>query len=510
MGADRAVVIGAGVGGLVAALLLAARGLDVTVVERAHSPGGKLRELDVAGQQLDAGPTVFTMRHVFEQIFSDAGASLADHISLKQMDLLARHAWSKDERLDLFSNIERSADAIGVLAGASEARGYRSFCECARRIHDALIVSFIEATKPSVATLIKSSGLRGLGALWEVSPFVSLWRALGDHFRDRRLRQLFGRYATYCGSSPFLAPATLMMIAHVEREGVWLVEGGMYQIAEALARLAAARGAKFVYGDEIRQVIVRRGRIAGVRAANGEEIAADAIIANCDVAAIGAGLFGDDISDTAPMPMPRSLSAITWAMVAKADGFPLTRHNVFFSSDYGAEFDDIFQRSRVPEEPTVYVCAQDRSEDDNDPREAERLLCLINAPPNGDLSSFDNSEIESCAQRTFRVLEHRGLRIERNTEAMAVTTPASFNRLFPATGGALYGQPSHGWMASFRRPGCRTRVPGLYLAGGSTHPGPGVPMAALSGRLAAAALMADLDSTSRSRMMAMPGGTSIR
>src|SRR6185436_5901027 len=109
MGADRAVVIGAGVGGLVAALLLAARGLDVTVVELAHKPGGKLRELDVAGQQLDAGPTVFTMRHVFEQIFSDAGASLADHISLKQMDLLARHAWSKDERLDLFSNIERSA-----------------------------------------------------------------------------------------------------------------------------------------------------------------------------------------------------------------------------------------------------------------------------------------------------------------------------------------------------------------------------------------------------------------
>src|SRR5262245_8913798 len=508
MGADRAVVIGAGVGGLVAALLLAARGLEVTVIERAHQPGGKLRELDVAGQRLDAGPTVFTMRHVFEEIFSDAGASLTDYIALKQTNLLARHAWSKDERLDLFSDIERSADAIGALAGASEARGYRSFCECARRIHNALIASFVEAAKPSVATLIKSSGLRGLGALWEVSPFVSLWRALGDHFRDQRLRQLFGRYATYCGSSPFLAPATLMMIAHVEREGVWLVEGGMYQVAEALGRLAAERGAKFRYGEEIRQVIVRRGRIAGVRAANGEEIVADAIIENCDVAAVGAGLFGDDISDTVPMPMPRSLSAITWAMVAKTDGFPLARHNVFFSSDYSAEFDDIFQRSCVPQEPTVYVCAQDRGDDERDPRGPERLLCLINAPPNGDLCPFDNPEIESCAQRTFAMLERRGLNIEQNTEATAVTTPAGFNRLFPATGGALYGQPSHGWKASFQRPGSRTRVPGLYLAGGSTHPGPGIPMAALSGRLAAAALMADLDSISRSRVMVMPGGTS--
>ena len=140
----------------------------------------------------------------------------------------------------------------------------------------------------------------------------------------------------------------------------------------------------------------------------------------------------------------------------------------------------------------------------------EKLLILINAPANGDRHSYDAAEVEQCAQRTFGALERCGLHIHRRTEAMKVTTPVDFNKLFPATGGALYGRSSHGWMASFQRPGARTRIPGLYLAGGSTHPGPGVPMAALSGRSAAASLMADLGSISQSPKTAMLGGMSMR
>jgi 1-hydroxycarotenoid 3,4-desaturase len=235
------------------------------------------------------------------------------------------------------------------------------------------------------------------------------------------------------------------------------------------------------------------------------------VILNADVAAVANGLFGIDNRRAAAAipPRARSLSAMTWSAVANASGFPLSRHNVFFSGDYAAEFDDIFRHDRLPQEPTVYVCAQDR-DNDNVGAGPERLLILINAPANGDRHSYDLTEVEKCEQRTFSMLERCGLRIERQRSATQVTTPADFNRLFPATGGALYGRSSHGWTASFQRPGARTRIPGLYLAGGSTHPGPGVPMAALSGRSAAASVMADLVSMIRLPKTAMRGGTSMR
>jgi 1-hydroxycarotenoid 3,4-desaturase len=212
-------------------------------------------------------------------------------------------------------------------------------------------------------------------------------------------------------------------------------------------------------------------------------------------------------------PMPRaarSLSAVTWSMVAETAGFPLAHHNVFFSGDYRAEFEAIFRHGRVPEQPTVYVCAQDRGDGVAAPAGAERLLVLVNAPPSGDVHTFPPPEIESCAERTFAQLERCGLNVRRRPEATTATSPADFERLFPGTGGALYGRAPHGWRASFQRPGARTRLPGLYLAGGSVHPGPGVPMAAMSGRLAAARLMADLASTFRSRATATPGGMSTR
>jgi 1-hydroxycarotenoid 3,4-desaturase len=494
----KVIVVGAGIAGLVSALELARAGYDVHVFERQAAPGGKMRQVFAGGRPVDAGPTVFTMRWVFERVFGDAGKSFADEVRLKPLSVLARHAWSGGKRLDLFASVEQSADAIGAFAGPREAEGFRAFCERARDVYQTLEEPFIRSPQPTPISLAFSAGLKGLGDMWRISPFSTLWSALGDHFKDPRLRQLFGRYATYCGSSPFDAPATLMLVAHVEQDGVWVIEDGMHALAEALERIARENGARFSYGTEVEEVLTRTGEISGVRLRSGEEIEAGNVIVNADSAAVAAGLFGRSIAPTVSQLRrdQRSLSAMTWAMSAETHGFPLVRHNVFFSDDYKAEFDDIFGRSRLPREPTVYVCAQDRGDETHDFQGGrERLLVLVNAPATGDTDRYTGAEAAECETRTFALLERLGLHVDRATAETVLTTPAGFNDLFPGTGGALYGAATHGWMASFSRPGGKTRIPGLYLAGGSVHPGPGVPMAALSGWLAAAQLAVDHNST---------------
>lgn len=508
MGRERVVVVGAGIGGLVAALDLAVRGVDVTVVEQAAGVGGKMREVAAGPLAMDAGPTVFTMREVFEELFADAGTTLAEHVRLRPAAILARHAWGPDQCLDLHADRERSADAIAAFAGPAEARGFLEFSDRAARVYRTLEQAFIRAPRPGLLGLTRAAGP---WQLRHISPFTTLWNALGRHFRDPRLRQLFGRYATYCGSSPFLAPATLMLVAHVESAGVWLVEGGMHRLAEALAALAAARGARLRLRTAVVGIPVEQGAVRGVVLETGERIAADAVLLNADVTALARGRFGPIGAAVAPVGRAqRSLSAVTWNLRAQAAGFPLLRHTVFFSRDYAAEFDDILRRRRLPHSPTAYVCAQDRDDlDGASVPQAERLLCLVNAPADGDIRAFAPEEIESCRHRTFQLLAHCGLELMPQAgEPMTVTAPDDFERMFPATGGALYGRASHGWAASFRRPGARCAIPGLYLAGGSVHPGPGVPMAALSGRIAAASLLADFASTASSRRAATSGGTS--
>jgi 1-hydroxycarotenoid 3,4-desaturase len=466
------VIIGAGIGGLAAAITLAAKGVRVVVLEKQNAPGGKMVPVVLDGENYDAGPTVLTLRWVFEELFARAGADFGAGLKLEKLDILARHGWSDGKALDLYADQARTEDAIQAFAGVAEARAFRAFCAEAKGIYETLETPFLRSQRPNPISLTLRAGLR---PIMRINPYERYWDALSRHFSDPRLRQLFARYATYCGTSPFKAPGTMVLVAHVEAMGVWRIEGGMSRLAEAMMDLAQRLGVEFHFGVAAKRIEVTQGRTSAVIDERDTRHACRDVIVNADSNALAEGLLGAEAARAAsPTPAAqRSLSAIAWVAKTEARGFPLAHHNVFFSDDYAAEFRDL--ASGPARDPTVYLCDQGQG----------RMLILVNAPANG-------AHAEGDVERAMlRRLERAGLALAWPAKTCMMRGPAEFAEIYPATGGALYGRASNGWQSTFQRPKATTRLPGTYLAGGSVHPGPGVPMAALSGMLAAEQLLSD-------------------
>ncbi|MDY8108475.1 phytoene desaturase family protein [Fulvimarina sp. 2208YS6-2-32] len=509
------VVIGAGIGGLTAAARLAAGGFDVTVCERGRRPGGKMRRVAVAGDEIDAGPTVFTKRAVFDALFSDCGERLDDHVTITRSDVIARHVFADGARLDLHADRAHSVEAVKAFSGARSAREFSAFMARADGVLDLLDPIFMSAQKPrSPIALTMRAGFGGAMRIARLGATKSFWQAVRDEFSDPRLQCLFARYMTYVGSSPFEAPATLRLIAAVEARGVWRVAGGMSRLAEAVEGLARRRGAIFRYEAAVDRILVDQDRAAGVLLSSGETIAADLVLANCDADALALGHLGNEARaacEAPTAPRDRSLSALGIAVKARVSGPPLAHHTVFFAPDPMREFTEIFKERRLPSDPNVYVCAEDRGDDARGPCGPERLFLIVNAPALSDETQpFEQTEVERCTNAAFSRLAASGLTLDFKGGGISLSTPSEYSALYPGTGGALYGRVSHGSTASFRRPDARSRIPGLYLCGGSAHPGAGVPMASLSGTLAVEAIVKDLASTRRSGRAAMPGGIATR
>lgn len=501
----KIVIVGAGVAGLASAIRLSHAGHDVHVFDAATGPGGKMRTRRSSAGLVDIGPTVLTMRWVFEDLFASVGADLSDHVTLTADTILARHWWMDGSTIDLHSDPDLSAAAVRDFAGTKAANQYRAFSRKTAKMFTAFKGPMMETAKPSIAALT-AQVLSQPSLIPAMAPWATMAKSLAADFDDPRLRQLFGRYATYVGGSPFASPALLSLIAHSEALGVWSVKGGMNQLANAMEQLAKSLGATFTYGTPVQRIITNDGSAVGVQTADGPEHA-DLIVFNGDPAALQTGLMGDAVTRAVSKDAvtPRSLSAWVWGFAAKPSLSTLTHHNVFFGNDPADEFGPI-DKGHIPHDPTLYICAQDRGAGAI-PSGEERFEIIMNGAPTT-ATTDTKGDRDLCHQTTFDRLTQFGLTFDQTPQDKHLTSPADWNRLFPASQGSLYGRSPHGMTASLKRPTARTRVKGLYLAGGGAHPGAGVPMATLSALHVAATIKADLISTLPSRRTGMRGGTS--
>lgn len=442
------------------------------------------------GREIDCGPTVLTMRPVFDELFSTVGLRLDEHVGLQPLDVLARHVWPDGARLDLFADEQRSAEAISHFAGRGAADGFRRFQRYAAQLLDRLEEPFLRHDNDGLARMMMRVGPRGLLGLARVDFGRTMWRALGDFFPDPRLRQLFARYATYYGCSPFAAPATLNLIAAVDERGVWAVRGGMIALARAIAAAFTDAGGVLITGQSVVALESDGQRVTAVRLADGTHLGARHVVFNGDPSRIAEDHLGDALRGAVPPHgEPASSSATTWSMLARPEGLALAYHTVCFGDDYAEEFDALFERRELPRRPTVYLCAPDRLT--AMPSAAERVFCLVNAPAGLPRDAPSDARCRAAMETS---LDACGLRLAAVGPTIT-TTPTDFAVRFPGTQGSLYGPATHGATAAFRRQSCRTAVPNLWLVGGATHPGAGLPMVTLGGLWAARQIGAALGST---------------
>jgi phytoene desaturase len=486
------VIIGAGIGGLSASIRLAAAGRRVILYEANDAPGGKMSQVEQDGFRWDTGPSVITMRHVFEELFATAGKPLEEALTLLPVDPLTRYFYRDGTVLDALQDGARMAEQIARIE-PRDVEGYRRFLDFARRIHDVTSPVFIYDEPPSLASLRKAAPLDA----FRIDPLRTLDQAVRRHVRSPQLRMLLNRFATYVGASPYLAPATLAVIAHVELSGgVWYPQGGIYRIAESLVSLAQETGVELHLGCRVQEIIVRNGRAVGVVTADGERQEAAAVLSNLDVTTTFSALLppSEQVTRRLAALSRRETSCSGFVLLLGVEGEhpELAHHNIFFPADYRAEFDDIFRRGLPPRDPTLYVAITSKSDPQHAPPGCENWFVLVNAPPTNAGVDWER-DAPAYRDHVLNRLAAAGYDLRPRLRSERMLTPRDLERMSGAWRGALYGISSNRAINAFRRPHNRcAEVPGLYFAGGTTHPGGGVPMVTLSGKVAADLILRDL------------------
>ncbi len=472
-----AAIIGGGLGGLAVALRLSVRGWRVVLCEKNDHVGGKMNRYVQQGLRFDTGPSLITMPWVFEELFQDSGTSLHDYLKLLPVQPLGDYFFSDGTRLRYTATLPHWIDTLTQIS-PSDTTGFLKYMHLGARLYQLSASTFLRRpiTDPPDKHVLK--------ALWGI-PIKHAWgnyhKTVENHFHDKRLQQLFDRYPTFVGSSPYAVPATLTLIPYLEYAlGGFHIQGGLYRLIETLEKRALEKGVEIRTHSEVVAIHHRTGRCTGVETNAGDEIPANVIVMNGDHS-LASRLLGK--TDQTLPTKDHSLSGFLLLLAVKRNSLDLVHHNVFFSSNYREEFDDLCEKLVFPSDPTVYICAPARTDPTMATDEYEPLFVMANAPPRTEL--WDDTYTAKARNAVFQRLRRSGQGdIESCIVSERVITPRDIAIRDNATGGAIYGQNAHGWRkAFFRPPNKDPKIKGLYYVGGTVHPGGGTPIVLLSARI---------------------------
>jgi phytoene desaturase len=492
-----AVVIGAGLGGLSAAIRLASSGWRVKVYEQQPTPGGKAGTEVRDGYRFDTGPSLLTMPYVLEQLFAEAGRTWTDYLSVTELPVICNYFWQDGTRLHAWSDPEKLATEVEEKLGEPAAHVSRYLDYCGR-INDTASELFLWNSLHDKSTYFSKLFWEKILQIGRIDPLRTMHAANSRFFSDPRLVQLFDRYATYNGSSPYQTPATLNIIPYVEYvEGGYAVVGGIHAIPRALEKLAGELGVEIFYNTRVDSILReesgRSTRVTGVET-GGERVAADVVVSNVDVSVTYPELLRN--TEARQLKRYRKLEPSSSGLVfywGMRESFPeLTVNNIFFSNDYEREFSQIFDEHVCPDDPTIYINITSKVTPEDAPKNGENWFILVNAP------YVDGQDWEAETKKVRKaVVERLGRALDRDVESIIATesvmTPVDIERKTMSYRGALYGISSNSRSAAFsRHPNRSPDYEGLYFCGGSAHPGGGMPLVMLSGKIAADLIRADI------------------
>ena len=479
-------VIGAGIAGIATAVRLAVAGHAVTVFEAGPTFGGKMQQFTLpGGYRFDAGPSLFTLPQLVDDIFRLAGRKPADYFRYERLDPITNYFFADGTRLTAWAEAAKFAAEVEHKLGTPAAAVTR-FLASGGQAYDATAGTFLHKSLHKAGTYLSTETLKAVAALPQLGLLGTMHqrhqKAFGD---DPRLVQLFDRYATYNGSDPYQAPATLSMIPHLEHGiGAFYPEGGIYAIAESLVKLATEFGVKFRYNEPVEEITTAENRVTGLRTAL-DVYDFGQVVSNMDVVPTYRRLLPQEPAPERALGQPRSSSALIFYWGITREFSELEVHNIFFSADYQREFQAIFQDKTVADDVTVYVNVTSKKTPTDAPPGHENWFVMVNVPHD------QGQDWDALAQKTRRAVLSKlslalGTEIEPLIAAEKMWTPPGIAADTSSFGGALYGSSSNNPLAAFlRHPNFSGRLHGLYFCGGSVHPGGGIPLCLLSAKIVA-------------------------